>query len=320
MVDDASFLVSREEAGLRLDRFLARRCPDLSRSRLQALIAAGEVEVAGLRPKASRPLKAGELITLRVPPPVPLDLSPEPIPLDVVYEDEQLLVVVKPAGLVVHPGAGHSTGTLVHALLYHCPNLSGIGGVRRPGIVHRLDRGTSGLLVVAKTDRAHRALSAQLKARSVERRYLALVNGRLPHREGVIETAIGRDPRHRLRMAVRPVGQGKAAVTHFTVLEAFDRFTSLEARLKTGRTHQIRVHLSHLGFPVVGDETYRSRRVAGAFQDPELRRLVRDLNGFALHAATLGFTHPVTGVGLEFSAPLPAAFERLLAYLRTSHR
>jgi 23S rRNA pseudouridine1911/1915/1917 synthase len=175
-------------------------------------------------------------------------------------------------------------------------------------------------LVVAKTDRAHRALSAQLKARSVERKYLALVNGRLPHREGVIETAIGRDPRHRLRMAVRPVGQGKAAVTHFTVLEAFDRFTFLEARLSTGRTHQIRVHLSHLGFPVVGDETYRSRRVAGAFQDPELRRLVRDLNGFALHAATLGFTHPVTGARLEFSAPLPAAFERFLAYLRTPRR
>ena len=318
--NQTTFIVSPEEAGLRIDRFLALRRPDLSRSRLQALIAAGEVGVAGRRHKPSRLLKPGEVVTLRVPPPVPLDLRPEPIPLDIVYENDDLLVVNKPAGLVVHPGAGHSTGTLVHALLHHCRTLSGIGGVRRPGIVHRLDRGTSGLLVVATTDRAHLALSAQLKARSVERRYLALVHGRLPRREGVIETAIGRDPRHRLRMAVRPAGLGKTAVTHFTVLEPLGRFTYLEARLKTGRTHQIRVHLAHLGFPVVGDETYRGRGVAGAFQDPELRRLAGALDGLALHAATLGFTHPVSGARLEFSAPLPPAFERLLAYLRGAAR
>lgn len=316
--EDAVFVVSPEEAGLRLDRFLALRRPDLSRSRVQSLIAAGEVEVGGQRPKPSRALRPGEVVTLRVPPPVPLDLHPEPIPLNVVYEDAGLVVVNKPAGLVVHPGAGHSTGTLVHALLHHCRTLSGIGGVRRPGIVHRLDRGTSGLLVVAKTDQAHLALSAQLKARSVERRYLALVHGRLPRKEGVIETAIGRDPRHRFRMAVRPAGQGKAAVTHFTVLETFGRFTYLEARLRTGRTHQIRVHLAHLGFPVVGDGTYRGRGVAGALQDPTLRRLVAALDGLALHAATLAFTHPISGARLEFSAPLPAAFERLLAYLRRS--
>jgi 23S rRNA pseudouridine1911/1915/1917 synthase len=313
-----TFAVSGDGAGLRLDRFLSARAPDLSRTRLQALIEAGRVVVDGRIRKASHRLRAGEVVRVEVPPPVPLALVPEPIPLDVVYEDEALLVVDKPAGLVVHPGAGHATGTLVHALLAHCgPRLSGIGGVRRPGIVHRLDRGTSGLLVVAKRDPAHLALARQLKARTVERRYLALVHGSLPRAEGVIEAAIGRDPRDRLRMAVRPPGAGRAAVTRYRVLERFTAplpLTYLALELGTGRTHQIRVHLAHLGFPVVGDRTYRRRATPPA--SPELARRVAALGGLALHAAVLGFTHPDTGERLSFEVPPPPAFRALLAWLR----
>jgi 23S rRNA pseudouridine1911/1915/1917 synthase len=221
-------------------------------------------------------------------------------------------------GLVVHPGAGHGTGTLVHALLAHCgSSLSGVGGARRPGIVHRLDRGTSGLLVIAKNDRAHLGLARQLKARTVERRYLALVLGRLPHAAGVVETAIGRDPRDRLRMAVRPTGAGRPAVTRYKVLERFGHpapLTLVEATLGTGRTHQIRVHFAHLGAPVVGDRTYR-RRGTGSLE-PELATRVGALGGQALHATVLGFAHPVTGGSLRFEAAPPPAFAALLAWLR----
>ena len=249
-------------------------------------------------------------------------LTPEAIPLDVVYEDADLLVINKPPGLVVHPGAGHRTGTLVHALLAHCgPALSGVGGVRRPGIVHRLDRGTSGLLVVAKTDPAHLALARQLKARTVERRYLALAHGRLPHAAGVVETAIGRDPRDRLRMAVRPPGAGRPALTRYRVLERFARpapLTLLEATLGTGRTHQIRVHLAHLGVPVVGDRTYRRR--APVPLDAEFAAHVARLGGQALHAAVLGFVHPTTGVPHRYEAPPPPAFASLVAWLRALSR
>jgi len=313
-----SFVVGPADAGVRLDRFLQAQVADLSRTRLQALIAAGRVRVAGGHPKASHRLRAGARVVVEVPPPEPVALTPEPIPLDVVYEDADLLVVNKPTGLVVHPGAGHRTGTLVHALLAHCgPALSGVGGARRPGIVHRLDRGTSGLLVVAKVDHAHLGLARQLKARTVERRYLALVHGRLPHATGVVETAIGRDPRDRLRMAVRPAGTGRPALTRYRVLERFARpapFTLLEATLGTGRTHQIRVHLAHLGVPVVGDRTYR--RPGSAPLDVDLAAHVTSLGGQALHAAALGFTHPRTGTWHRFEAPPPPAFADLLAWLR----
>jgi 23S rRNA pseudouridine1911/1915/1917 synthase len=313
-----SFVVEPAAAGTRLDRFLQARAPDLSRTRLQALIATGQVLVAGSPSKASHRLRAGARVSVEIPPPEPLALTPEPMPLDVVHEDADLLVVNKPAGLVVHPGAGHRTGTLVHALLAHCGRaLSGVGGTRRPGIVHRLDRGTSGLLVVAKNDHAHLGLARQLKARTVERRYLTLVHGRLAQAAGVVETGIGRDPRDRLRMAVLPAGAGRPAVTRYRVLERFVRpapFTLLEVSLGTGRTHQIRVHLAHLGAPVVGDRTYRRR---GALPpDPDLAALVAGLGGQALHAAVLGFTHPATGVWCRFEVPLPTAFAALLAWLR----
>jgi 23S rRNA pseudouridine1911/1915/1917 synthase len=311
------FRAGADDAGLRLDRFLQARAPDLSRTRLQGLIAAGRVQVAGGPARASLRLRVGAEVSLEVPPPEPSALEPEPIPLDVVHEDAALLVVNKPPGLVVHPGAGHRTGTLVHGLLAHCgATLSGIGGARRPGIVHRLDRGTSGLLVVAKTDAAHQALGRQLKARTVERRYLALVHGRVPPAEGRIDTAIGRDPRDRLRMAVRPSGTGRPALTRDRVIERFERpvpLTLLAVTLGTGRTHQIRVHLAHLGFPVVGDRTYRR---GGPPLPAALGARVAALGGQALHAAVLGFTHPLTGAVQRFEAPPPPAFAALLAWLR----
>lgn len=297
-----------QAAGLRLDRWLAEALPELSRSRIQALIAEGRVSVDGTVPKAAQRLRGGERIEVDIPPPAPEQVEPEPIALAVVYEDDDVLVVDKPAGMVVHPGAGRSSGTLAAAVLAHAPRVAGVGGPRRPGIVHRLDKDTSGLLVIAKTPRAYDSLTAQLAARAVTRRYLAVVHGRVGLTEGVVEAPIGRDPRHRQRMAVRPAGQGRPAVTHYRVLERFAGFTYLELRLGTGRTHQIRVHLASLGHPVVGDVTYG--RARGKSPVP--------LEGLALHAAGLAFLHPVTHQRMEFAAPLPARMERLLAHLRAA--
>jgi 23S rRNA pseudouridine1911/1915/1917 synthase len=303
--------------GRRLDQWLADRLGDLSRSRLRSLIDEGRVSVDGRAARPSARLRAGQRVVVRVPPPPPERLAAEPIPLRVVYEDADVLVVDKPAGLVVHPGAGRRTGTLAAALLAHAPEVAGVGGPGRPGIVHRLDKGTSGLLVVAKTPRAYGDLTAQLAARRVTRRYLALVHGEVAPEEGVVDAPIGRHPRERTRMAVLPAGRGKRAVTRFRVLERLRGFTYLEARLDTGRTHQIRVHLGALGHPLVGDPTYRPRR-APRVEDPRLQALVEELGGPALHAAVLGFRHPVTGAALEFVSPLPDRMERLLSHLRTA--
>ncbi len=308
------FVVASGEAGLRLDRWLAGRLPDLSRTRLQTLVEARRVIVAGQPRKAAYRLRAGERVSLEIQAPVPEPLAPEKIPLAIVYEDEHLLVVDKPAGMVIYPGAGHASGTLAQAVLAHAPSVAGVGGAGRPGIVHRLDKGTSGLLVVAKRVQAYETLVKQFAARNASRRYLALVHGAVEEPRGVIEVPIGRHPRNRIRMAVTPAGQGKTAITHFAVLERFRNFTYLEARLGTGRTHQIRVHLAFLGHPVVGDETYR-RRSTPRIQDPELAALVAELEGVALHAATLGVTHPATGERLEFSSPLPERMARLLTHL-----
>ncbi len=312
-----SFSVGPAAAGRRLDLWLAEQLPDVSRSRLKALVEAGCVSVDGRRVKPSTRLKAGQRVVVSVPPPPPEELRPEPIPLRIVYEDADVLVVDKPAGMVVHPGAGQQSGTLAHALLAHAPSTGGVGGPRRPGIVHRLDKGTSGLLVVAKSARAYEGLTAELAARKVARRYLVVVLGSVQRAEGVIDAPIGRHPRERMRMVVLPPGRGRRAVTRFRVLERFRGYTSLEAQLETGRTHQIRVHLASIKHPVLGDATYRPRGTPRLI-DPTLAVLVEGLDGIALHAAALAFTHPVSGERLEFKAPLPERMERLLTYLRRS--
>ncbi len=296
----------RSAAGARLDRWLAEAVPELSRAKIQALIETGHVRVDGVLYRASHRLHGGEAIELDVPPPPPEELEAEPLALVIVHEDDHVLVVDKPAGMVVHPGAGHARGTLAAAVLAHAPSIAGVGGPRRPGVVHRLDRGTSGLLVIAKTPTAYDSLTAQLKARTVRRRYAAVVHGRVGQAEGVVEAPIGRDPHHRQRMAVRPEGKGKRAVTRYRVLERFPRHTLVEARLETGRTHQIRVHMASLGHPVVGDETYGRGRTKPPVP----------MEGLALHAAGLGFVHPVTGKRLEFSTSVPPRMERLLSHLR----
>ena len=243
---------------------------------------------------------------IEIPPAPAQELLPEPIALAIVHEDEHVLVVDKPAGMVVHPGAGISRGTLAAGVLAHAPEIASVGGQRRPGVVHRLDKGTSGLLVLAKTVLAYHALVAQLAAREVTREYLAIVDGRLARVEGRVDAAIGRDPHHRQRMAIRPTGQGRRAVTRFLVLERFDDFTLVRCRLETGRTHQIRVHLASLGHPVAGDAVYGRGRL----------HLPVDLEGVALHAARLVFVHPVTRERMEFSTPLPPRLARFLSHLR----
>lgn len=290
------YQVEPADAGGRLDAFLAR-ASGLSRARIQRLIADGHVLLDGHPAKPSAPLSPGQRLRLVVPPPTPLALIPEAIPLEILYEDDDLVVLNKPAGLVVHPGAGRSTGTLVHALLAHCGRLPGIGGAERPGIVHRLDRDTSGVMVVAKTEAAHQALCAQFKGRIVRKRYLALAHGRIEPESGRIDAPIGRRTEDRKRMGVRREG-GREARTAYRVLSRLPEATLVELALETGRTHQIRVHLAHLGHPVVGDRVYGGRRERRA--EAAERQL--------LHAWRLGFRHPRSGAWLEFEAPPPPDF------------
>jgi 23S rRNA pseudouridine1911/1915/1917 synthase len=293
-------------AGTRLDRWLSERLTELSRARLQGLIRGGLVRVDGAASKAAHRLRGGERVEIEVPPAAEETLAPESLPLAVVFEDDHVLVVDKPAGMVVHPGAGRSAGTLAAAVLAHAPTIAGVGGPRRPGIVHRLDKDTSGLLVVAKTQAAYDDLVEQLAARTVTRRYLAVVHGRVRASEGVVDAPIGRHPSDRVKMAIRPAGRGKRAVTRYRVLERFAHFTALEARLETGRTHQIRVHLASLGHPVVGDDVYGKPRARSPIE----------LDGYALHATTLAFVHPAFRKVIECAAPIPDRIERLLSHLR----
>jgi len=293
------------DASDRLDRWLAGQL-DLSRSRLQKLIEGGQVCLNGaVCTDKNAAVQGGDRAVVTVPAAVPLALVPEAIPLDVLFEDAHLIVVNKPAGLVVHPAPGHESGTLVNALLARCPHLAGIGGVQRPGIVHRLDKDTTGALVVAKSERVHRDLQAQIQAKTARREYLGVVYG-VPRTEtGTIARAIGRHPHDRKKMAAVERG-GRAAITHWQIRERLGNFTLLHFQLETGRTHQIRVHSAALGHPLVGDTLYGSGRSPGV-----------NLQGQALHAWRLSFRHPVTGEAIAATAPLPAEFETLLAVLRS---
>ena len=296
----------------RLDAYLADNLKGLSRTRIQKLIDEKLVQVNGRAVKASLRLQGGEQVTIEIPPLEPIDVIPEAIPLNIVFEDQYLAVVNKPAGMVTHPGAGVYSGTLVNALLHHMQGtLSGIGGAIRPGIVHRLDKDTSGLLVVAKEDFSHRHLAEQIREKSANRIYIALVKGNLGNSQGTIDAAIGRHPVKRKQMAV--VDNGRPAVSHYQVLEDFAQFTLVRVKLETGRTHQIRVHMAHIGHPVVGDLVYNAKESASASLRAKL-----GLKGQALHAYQLAFVHPIQNSLLEFEAPLPADFENALASLRAS--
>ncbi|MDH5510583.1 MAG: RluA family pseudouridine synthase [Nitrospinota bacterium] len=289
---DSPVIVPPEAADQRVDMFVASQIKKLSRSRAHALLGEGAILVNGRKVRPSHRLSAGDAVSVIIPPPLPLELEPENIPLDIKYEDDHLLVVNKPAGMVVHPAAGNYTGTLVHALLYILPNLSGVGGVARPGIVHRLDKDTSGLIVVAKTDEAHHGLSERIKERSAGRVYLAIVKGRPGPNEGRIEGNIGRSKTNRKKMKVLAQG-GKPASTRFAVEAELEAHTLLRLSLDTGRTHQIRAHMMHINCPVLGDTTYG-------------RKGGKELIGRqALHAWKLSFIHPATGQQMEFTAPLP---------------
>ncbi len=298
------FHIDADWEGERLDRYLSDQIPDLTRSRIQKLIKEGAVLVNGAQPKASYALGVGDKIFLTLPEAQETAIVPEPIPLDILYEDEDILIVNKPKGMVVHPAAGHYSGTLVNAVMYHCgDSLSGINGVLRPGIVHRIDRDTTGSLIICKNDKSHQCIAEQLQIHSITRKYRAIVHGRLAE-DGVIHASIGRHPQNRKEMAVN-VPNGKDAVTHYHVLERFDQFTYVECQLETGRTHQIRVHMKSIGHPVLGDRVYGPSRCP-----------FPNLEGQTLHAMTIGFRHPTTGDYLECEAPLPEYFEGLLQKLR----
>lgn len=290
---------SETDAGKRLDRFLREQLPDYSRTRIQEWIRAGRVRVQGRVEKSSYLLRAGEEIEVEPAPPAPVSAEPEPIPLEILYEDEDVAAVNKPAGMVVHAGAGCRSGTLVNALLHHFGRLSSLGGELRPGIVHRLDRYTSGVILVAKHDAAHRRLAEQFARREVEKVYLALVHGNVKGESGRVERPIARDPVRRIRMTAR-LARGRAAVTEYRVLKRFQSFTLLEVHIKTGRTHQIRTHLSASGHPVVGDRLYGApARIAGR---PALGR-------YFLHAWRIRFRQPLSGAEVVVEAPLPAELE-----------
>ncbi len=299
------WIVAEEQQGVRIDKFLNEQNLELSRSRIQDLIKNGMVKWNGMNCKSNAKVKTGDEVTLEIPEEEPLSVLPEPVALDIRYEDQDVIVVNKSKGMVVHPSAGHTSGTLVNALLYHCHDLSGINGVLRPGIVHRIDKDTTGLLVVAKNDAAHRDLVKQLQEKQVQRLYYALVHGVIGHEFGTIDAPIGRDEKDRQKMAV--VANGKEARTHFRVMERFHEFSLVECRLETGRTHQIRVHMQYIHHPVAGDPKYSYRKPFGS--DAQL-----------LHAHQLSFIHPRTEKKITVDAPLPPEFEAVLASLRSEMR
>ena len=308
-----TFIIDEENQSTRIDSVLSLLLPETSRSFIQKLIEEGSVALNGdvLTSKKYK-VKVGDEVRLELPEPKELTVEPENIPLDIVYEDDDVLVVNKPVGMVVHPAVGNYTGTLVNAIMYHCHDrLSSINGVIRPGIVHRIDKDTSGLLMIAKNNKAHESLSAQLAVHSITRKYIALVYNNFSEDEGTVDAPIGRDPRNRLRQAVVGSGDnGRRAVTHWRVLERFGRYTLIEARLETGRTHQIRVHMAYIKHPLVGDPLY------GPKSSNNVGKGTFASDGQYLHAAVLGFVHPRTGEYMEFSRPIPQRFEEALERLR----
>ena len=295
------FLVSEEDSGIRVDKYLSLVCDGMSRSYLQKLLKAGQVLVNGKPEKASYVVQDQDAVELEVPEAVEPEILAEPMDLDILYEDQDIILINKPKGMVVHPAAGHYTQTLVNGLMYHCRDqLSGINGVLRPGIVHRIDMDTTGVLIVCKNDMAHNSIAAQLKEHSITRRYQAIVHGVIKEDEGCIDAPIGRHPTERKKMSIN-YKNGREAVTHFRVLARFRQYTHVECRLETGRTHQIRVHMASIHHPLLGDQVY------GPAKCP-----VPGLQGQTLHAGILGIRHPRTGEYMEFAAPLPEYFERLL--------
>lgn len=293
----------QEDQQMRLDKYLAEQFPEQTRSYLQKLIKDGEVTVNGKNVKTGYQLSKGDEVSVNIPEPKELDVEPQKMDLDIVYEDDDVILVNKPKGMVVHPAPGHTTDTLVNGLLYHCKdNLSGINGVARPGIVHRIDRDTTGILIVCKNDMSHNSIAAQLKEHSINRRYRALVHGNLKDDTGTVEGPIGRHPIDRKKMAINEKN-GKPAVTHYTVLERFGNYTLIECKLETGRTHQIRVHMTSIGHPLVGDEVYGPAKCPFKLQ------------GQTLHAKIIGILHPRTNEYLEIDAPLPEYFSELLKKL-----
>ena len=293
--------VEEQNSGDRIDKYVHQHNPELSRTQIQDMIKSGDILVNDVQVKQNYKLNTNDDISIVIKEPEPLDVKPEPMDLDIIYEDQDVIVVNKPRGMVVHPAPGHAGGTLVNGLLAHCQDLSGINGVLRPGIVHRIDKDTSGLIMIAKNDQSHHSLVEQLKAKTTHRVYRAIVHGVIPHNKGTVDAPIGRDDKDRKKMAVN-VKHGRQAVTHFSVIKHYDQYTFVECKLETGRTHQIRVHMAYIGHPVAGDPKYGPRKTL-------------NINGQALHAAELGFTHPRTGEWMSFEAPLPDDMKVLLEEL-----
>jgi len=317
--EDFTFVVSNADAGIRLDTYLSQRVFELTRSQIKKLVQEGLILVNQFPSKPAAILRKGDLVNGSIPPPRRLDVIPQDIPLDILYEDSWIVVINKPAGMVVHPGAGIDSGTLVNALLFHCRDLSQINGVIRPGVVHRLDKNTSGVMVAAKNATAHHHLSAQFRTRQIEKRYVALVHGEIREWEGVIEAPLGRHPKERKRISIH-TRKGRNAITQWRVIERFKGFTLLEVIPKTGRTHQIRAHLSSQGHPIVGDPEYRRGKWVERIRDPETRDRIGALKRQALHSERLGFIHPRGGEFMEFNAPLPDDMAGIIQFLSQGDR